>query len=848
MRTDLIATKQEFNRPEAHLRANNSQTQHHLSQTDKNSIRNGQHNKNFIHQSKNHSNNNNKSSNNGYTQNGHRYSEPIILKNGRSSSLPLKIMLNGTKSCHNLSSTIEKPIKSWNGTSSFFDNKTSERFSPNSLYLTYKYAQLSLSEHFLNLIEEEHKKTFLSNFSKSKLFELKNKLKKKNSIQLDEDLSFHSSHSSNIEKPPHFINSETNSDDSVTSSVEKLNMEQNGFKVQKVNSNHNLNLLRDEKSNCNDSENLANGLVSDSNNNVLNEINLNKNDQQVEIDQKKSSNFENSNNTDGNHLAEASTEHNASESTLTSMQQKENSNNSNNNDLVSISKPESSEQTSEKSSNDESKTENENDDTMVSSSEANSNTLETNSESGVCIDTTSSSGCLSDIEANNDTINNSLLSNDMSTLDEHSSSVKFEAEELSDESMQPMNELDSLCDEDEAIFRNFLPKKSCLVQKSKLFIDTSGANSESCSIMDSANATSSPLIPTSPLSPTPSNNLSYSISSFSSGSPTQSNSSVSKKKVSFADVCGKELFSVRTMSEPSNCPPKLTSKIVQYFLNREYSSNTNNMNGNGLYCRSNSSDFGYFASNGNSNNGYQKDSFFSSSRNYDYGISAVNYTNDVNQLTGSIAVYTLNFAQPAGDYLKFRRKIEENNVSLENVLLNKFQINGTIKVKNINFHKNVFVRCSFNGWKTFEDYPAQFVPCEFYTSSFTSAASASATFFGSNHAAYQPNHKEYDTFRFEFQLPKTVDQYNINANQNDPNASIQFCICYKSGASHETREFWDSNDGKNYEILQYVMDIERLKSLNQPQATTNQLRSKKKETGTKFSYNSAQESITGVYY
>jgi protein phosphatase 1 regulatory subunit 3A/B/C/D/E len=828
------------------LRANNSQTQHHLSQTDKNSIRNGQHSKNSINQSKTHSN---KSSNNGYAQNGHRYSEPIILKNGRSSSLPLKIMLNGTKSCHNLSSTTEKPIKSWSGTSSFFDNKTSERFSPNSLYLTYKYAQLSLSEHFLNLIEEEHKKTFLSNFSQSKLFELKNKLKKTNSIELDEDLSDHhsSSHSSSIEKSHLVENSETNSDESVTNSVEKLDMEQNGFKVQKVNSNHNLNLLRDE-SNCNESEkkNLANGHLSDSNNNVLDEINLNR----AEIHPTKSSNLENnSSRADGNHLAEeASAEPNPPESPLTSMQRNENSPNSNHNNdlLVCVSEPESCEK---KSSNDEN--ENENDATMVSSSDANCNALdalETLSESGVGVDTSSS--------ADNDTINNSLLSSDMSTLDEHSSSVKFEVDELTDESTQPLAELESLCGDDEDMFRNFLPKKSCLVQKSKLFIDTSSANSseESCSmLMDStANATSSPLIPTSPLSP--SDNLSSSISSsFSSGSPTQSalsnssaSSSSSKKKVSFADVCGKELFSVRTMSEPSNCPPKLTSKIVQYFLNREYSSSSSNMNGNGLYCRSNSSDFGYFA--GSGNNGYQKDSFFSASRNYDYGISAVNYTNDVNQLTGSIAVYTLNFAQPAGDYLKFRRKIEENNVSLENVLLNKFQINGTVKVKNIHFHKNVFVRCSFNGWQTFEDYAAQFVPCEFYTSSFASAASASATFFGSNHAAYQPNHKEYDTFRFEFQLPKTVDQYSMNANQSDPNASIQFCICYKSGASHEAREFWDSNDGKNYEILQYVMDIERLKSLNQPQAATNQLRSKKKETGTKFSYNSAQESITGVYY
>jgi hypothetical protein len=40
--------------------------------------------------------------------------------------------------------------------------------------------------------------------------------------------------------------------------------------------------------------------------------------------------------------------------------------------------------------------------------------------------------------------------------------------------------------------------------------------------------------------------------------------------ISIADKCGKELFTVRTMNVPSNCPPKLTSKILQYFFNHEF--------------------------------------------------------------------------------------------------------------------------------------------------------------------------------------------------------------------------------------------------------------------------------------
>jgi hypothetical protein len=81
--------------------------------------------------------------------------------------------------------------------------------------------------------------------------------------------------------------------------------------------------------------------------------------------------------------------------------------------------------------------------------------------------------------------------------------------------------------------------------------------------------------------------------------------------------------------------------------------------------------------------------FFSTARNYDYGISA-NYTNDLNQLEGSIAVYSLNFAQPASDYLRFRQRISENSLSLENVLLNRFQINGTIKVRRSENIKIIF--------------------------------------------------------------------------------------------------------------------------------------------------------------
>jgi hypothetical protein len=178
----------------------------------------------------------------------------------------------------------------------------------------------------------------------------------------------------------------------------------------------------------------------------------------------------------------------------------------------------------------------------------------------------------------------------------------------------------------------------------------------------------------------------------------------------------------------------------------------------------------------------------------------------------------------------------------------------------------VFVRCTFNNWNTYQDYPAQYVPSDYYTvsSSFGSPAHASpsAAFYGGGSTTphYQSTHKEFDTFRFEFQLPKTVDEQTLATNTNKMNAqnasnsnitdrkelvgSIKFCICYKSGAG----EFWDSNGTSNYEILQYVIDIESLKPKQQQftNGRTNKITNKHNHHH-HASY-AANVDVTDVYY
>lgn len=67
--------------------------------------------------------------------------------------------------------------------------------------------------------------------------------------------------------------------------------------------------------------------------------------------------------------------------------------------------------------------------------------------------------------------------------------------------------------------------------------------------------------------------------------------------------------------------------------------------------------------------------------------------------------WMVDFRQPASAYLEFRQKIEEKNVSLENVIIKETEhlIVGTVKVKNISYSKEVIVRSSCDNWKTHED-------------------------------------------------------------------------------------------------------------------------------------------------
>ena len=123
-----------------------------------------------------------------------------------------------------------------------------------------------------------------------------------------------------------------------------------------------------------------------------------------------------------------------------------------------------------------------------------------------------------------------------------------------------------------------------------------------------------------------------------------------KKKVSFADLRGKALATVRLITEPSDTPPKLSPNILSSVTQGAYA--------------------------------------------------------DVTEQPP----LKLCFAQPASDYMAFRDKVEKSYVCLENVILKDYDVVGTIKVNNISFEKTVFVRCTYDNWHTFKDVPATYIP------------------------------------------------------------------------------------------------------------------------------------------
>lgn len=108
-------------------------------------------------------------------------------------------------------------------------------------------------------------------------------------------------------------------------------------------------------------------------------------------------------------------------------------------------------------------------------------------------------------------------------------------------------------------------------------------------------------------------------------------------------------------------------------------------------------------------------------------------------------------------FYKNRKKIDTENISLENVIIkdDDSMVVGTVKVKNISFQKEVFIRCTWDHWKTQQDTICTYTP------------------IGGSSGAYVL----YDTFSFKLTLPPSSN-------------TVEFCVCFRA----DGKEFWDNND------------------------------------------------------
>ncbi|XP_051277704.1 protein phosphatase 1 regulatory subunit 3C-B-like [Dicentrarchus labrax] len=121
----------------------------------------------------------------------------------------------------------------------------------------------------------------------------------------------------------------------------------------------------------------------------------------------------------------------------------------------------------------------------------------------------------------------------------------------------------------------------------------------------------------------------------------------------------------------------------------------------------------------------------------------------------------LGFPQPSADFQAFRAKLAKSMVILENCSVNEQALQGTVRVRNISFQKDVHVRVTFDSWQSCRD-----VPCSYLQKRFGGP--------------------QTDIFEFDIAIPKVLDAKR----------KIEFCLSYLPGGHSEP--FWDNNNGQNY--------------------------------------------------
>ncbi|XP_071780801.2 protein phosphatase 1 regulatory subunit 3C-B-like [Centroberyx gerrardi] len=123
----------------------------------------------------------------------------------------------------------------------------------------------------------------------------------------------------------------------------------------------------------------------------------------------------------------------------------------------------------------------------------------------------------------------------------------------------------------------------------------------------------------------------------------------------------------------------------------------------------------------------------------------------------------LGFPQPSADFQAFRAKLAESMVTLENCSVTEQALQGTVRVRNISFQKDVRVRITFDSWQSCRDLPCKYLQKRY-------------------------GGPQTDIFQFDIAIPKVLDAKR----------KIEFCLSYLPGG--HSMPFWDNNNGQNYSI------------------------------------------------
>jgi hypothetical protein len=117
------------------------------------------------------------------------------------------------------------------------------------------------------------------------------------------------------------------------------------------------------------------------------------------------------------------------------------------------------------------------------------------------------------------------------------------------------------------------------------------------------------------------------------------------------------------------------------------------------------------------------------------------------------------------------QRLLENSVIMESIDLRNFYLVGTVLVNNKDFNKSVRIRYTLDKWNSFQDLTAGYIE------------------------SISP---EVDLFQFKIDLLQKYYNFKVRF-QDDLKiicSSMSLAVLFKVGEE----EFWDSNDGKNYNI------------------------------------------------